>query len=365
MSRLGPLYAALAIFPLIAAGALLPYVALRYRRQGSVGIGHLALAGVFALYLVGLALVVILPLRPVTPDFCTLYGVDPEVNPLSILNEVRQQRAESGLRSVIYNPDLQGTILNVFLFVPMGLFVRHFLRRGFWLPVAIGFAASLAIELTQLTGNWGIYPCAYRFFATLDLATNTLGTAIGTIFAPLLVLVPGQESPATANEPRAVRWQRRLLAAVCNAAAIAFTGLVLLALSGLVLEVTRGQLLESDSARAHLLRAFALVVVPGLLVLLAVPLASRGRTPGEWAVLVEPATLGAGAAAVSRDLIVLRFVTGHLPLLILAAVAVAGAAVAWIALVLALAIHLVLLLQAKRFGPGVELRVGARLIDSR
>jgi len=58
-------------------------------------------------------------------------------------------------------------------------------------------------------------------------------------------------------------------------------------------------------------------------------------------------------------------VTGHLPLLILAAVAVAGATVAWIALALALAIHLVLLLQAKRFGPGVELRVGARLIDSR
>ena len=64
MSRLAPIYAAIAIFPLIAAGAALPYVALQYRRHGALGAGQLLLAGLFALYLVGLTFAVVLPLRP-------------------------------------------------------------------------------------------------------------------------------------------------------------------------------------------------------------------------------------------------------------------------------------------------------------
>ena len=365
MSRLGPLYAALAIFPLLGAGALLPYVALAYRRRGSVGLGHLVLAGAFALYLVGVALLVVLPLRPVTPDFCQLYGVSPELNPSYLIDEIRSERASGGLRAVLGNPDVREAFLNVLLFIPMGLFVRHLLGRGLGTTIAIGFCASLAIELTQLTGNWGLYPCAYRFFATLDLATNTLGTAIGAAAAPLLRLIPAQEEPTDPGVPRPVTWRRRLLAAACNATAIAVTGLMLLALSGLVLEVTRGQLFDSDDARAQVLRAITLVLVPGVFWLLVVPLAWRGRTAGEWAVLIEPANVGAGATRLHRPAILLRFVTGHAPLLVIAAFAAAGVAIAWLALLVALAVHALLVIRARRFAGGVELRVGARLIDAR
>src|SRR5699024_783337 len=75
--------------------------------------------------------------------------------------------------------------------------------------VAAGFGVSLAIELTQLTGNWFTYPCAYRLFDTDDLIANTVGAAIGVVAAPLLRWVPGQHA-RPADQPRPVRPLRRL-----------------------------------------------------------------------------------------------------------------------------------------------------------
>ena len=97
MSRLAPIYAAIAIFPLIAAGAALPYVALQYRRHGSLGPGQLFLAGLFALYLVGLAFAVVLPLRPVSPEFCDVFGVNAKLDPIHVVNEARSEYTTGGL----------------------------------------------------------------------------------------------------------------------------------------------------------------------------------------------------------------------------------------------------------------------------
>lgn len=43
----------------------------------------------------------------------------------------------------------------------------------------LGVGLSLNVELTQLTGAWGLYPCAYRKFDVDDLILNTLGVALG------------------------------------------------------------------------------------------------------------------------------------------------------------------------------------------
>lgn len=47
----------------------------------------------------------------------------------------------------------------------------------------LGFGLSLTVELTQLTGIWGLYPCAFRKFDIDDLLLNTLGVALGFIAA--------------------------------------------------------------------------------------------------------------------------------------------------------------------------------------
>lgn len=51
----------------------------------------------------------------------------------------------------------------------------------------IGVALSLAVELTQLTGIWKLYPCAFRKFDVDDLLLNALGVVLGFIGARRLI----------------------------------------------------------------------------------------------------------------------------------------------------------------------------------
>jgi glycopeptide antibiotics resistance protein len=363
LSRLGPLYAAIAIFPLIAAGAALPYVALQYRRNGSLGAGQLALAALFGLYLVGLAFAVVLPLRPVTPEFCQLFGVEARLDPLVVVNEARAVRAESGWLAVLRNDDVQDVFLNVILFVPLGMLIRHLFKRGFATTVGIGAVVSLLIELTQLTGNWGLYPCAYRFFSTSDLITNTVGAGIGALFAPLLALVPWQATPSGQAELRRVTPGRRYLASLVNVSLIAFCGFALLALSGFTLDASRGQLFLSDGLRSQTLRAVALVLIPGVAAYLLIPLAWGGRSPGEWAVLLRPVAPGGGEPEGAA--IFTRFAVVQAPMLLLAAAGAAGFEPAWAVLLGLAAGHATLVATAKERDGAAELRVGARIEDSR
>ena len=256
-------------------------------------------------------------------------------------------------------------ILNVALFVPLGMFARYMLRRGFLATVAIGFGASLLIELTQLTGNWGLYPCAYRFFTTSDLIANTTGAAIGALAAPLLSLVPGQAPASDPAKPQPVSPWRRVLAALSNVALIVTAGFALLAAFGVLLDASRGDLFLSDSLRSQALRAFALVLVPGTAVFLVIPLIWQGRTPGEWAVLLRPALTGPGAVEPAPLIVVARFVLIQAPMLLTAAAGVAGFEAAWVALALLASLQVFLVATAKEWRGGAELRLGIQIADSR
>ena len=70
-------------------------------------------------------------------------------------------------------------VLNLFMLAPPAFFLRAGWRHGVWTALVIGFATSLAIETTQLTGVWGLMPCPYRTFATEDLWANTLSALMG------------------------------------------------------------------------------------------------------------------------------------------------------------------------------------------
>jgi hypothetical protein len=115
------------------------------------------------------------------------------------------------------SPQLLQLVFNVLLFVPLGFFVRVLLGRGLVVTVLIGFAVSLLVETTQLTGVWGIYPCAYRFFDVGDLLTNTTGALVGAL---LSLVVPrrhrGFARSEDAGDPDPVTRARRLLAMLCD-----------------------------------------------------------------------------------------------------------------------------------------------------
>lgn len=66
-----------------------------------------------------------------------------------------------------------------------GMLWRHSIHLQ--MAVLLGFGLSLMVELTQLTGIWGLYPCAFRKFDVDDLLLNTLGVTLGFIAARKLV----------------------------------------------------------------------------------------------------------------------------------------------------------------------------------
>ena len=86
---------------------------------------------------------------------------------------------DAGWRAWLGNRAIMATVMNFGLCALIGLCLAQVTRR---LSVAVLFGAVLtgAVELTQLTGIWGIYPCAYRQFNVDDLILNLAGVVAGT-----------------------------------------------------------------------------------------------------------------------------------------------------------------------------------------
>lgn len=99
----------------------------------------------------------------------------------------------------------QQACLNVLLFVPLGVFARILWRRGLIGTTLLGFAASLLIEVTQLTANFGTAPFVYRIFDVDDLMNNTLGAALGWVFGALLLALLRGASAVRAEPARRER----------------------------------------------------------------------------------------------------------------------------------------------------------------
>ncbi len=73
--------------------------------------------------------------------------------------------------------------LNILLFVPLGLLLHNRGRHSLLTATLAGFGLSVLIELTQLTGVWFVYPCAYRHFDVNDIIFNTIGATVGALAA--------------------------------------------------------------------------------------------------------------------------------------------------------------------------------------
>ncbi len=76
---------------------------------------------------------------------------------------------------VLIIPFLIGSFLNFWMLFPAGCLLRVLKKRHFLVPIAIGLVSSLFLELTQLTGIWGIIGCTHRTFDVDDIILNTAG----------------------------------------------------------------------------------------------------------------------------------------------------------------------------------------------
>lgn len=102
----------------------------------------------------------------------------------------------NGLLELITSWAFLQIFLNLLLFIPLGFLARAVFKRPLLVSTVIAFAVSLFIELSQITGLWGIYPCAYRIFDVDDLMVNTLGGFTGALLTHLWISMrPSGEKP--------------------------------------------------------------------------------------------------------------------------------------------------------------------------
>jgi hypothetical protein len=112
---------------------------------------------------------------------CSADGVAPILKPFATVDHLQRLAARGGGGALwLGDKVVQAAMMNFTLCVLIGVALTRFLRH----PAAAllsGFALSLTAELSQLTGLFGLYPCAYRYFETDDLILNSLGVLVGFV----------------------------------------------------------------------------------------------------------------------------------------------------------------------------------------
>jgi glycopeptide antibiotics resistance protein len=282
----------------LAIAGLVPWAALEYRRHGRLGVRRGLLAFGTLVYALALVTYTLLPLPDDVAAVCRV-AARPQLQPFTFVGDVVREGGISGPRSLLANPAVAQVLLNVLLFVPLGALVRHaVLRRrvvaGLLVGGAAGFVLSLLIEFTQLTGDWFLYPCAYRLFDVDDLRANTAGALIGTFFAPVIGLLAGSAREEPIRGPRPVTAGRRFFGILADVLAIWFT-------TGLLTSVTSVGLaladVRDDNALAIGLGITASFVAPALQLVIVLV---SGRTFGEHVVRLRPVPVPGGGARLVR-----------------------------------------------------------------
>jgi glycopeptide antibiotics resistance protein len=257
-SYLEPVRTGFVAFVGIGALVLLPLIALHYYRFGRVEPRRaLVLYGLLAYGLVAMA-VIFLPF----PSALECTGEDMlSTTPFRWVTDMRNNLAatgRSGVGAVVTSTVFLQQALNVALFVPLGVVLRKSYGRGPFTVIAVGLGISLAVEVVQYSGNLGAFPCPYRIADVDDLISNTAGSLLGWMIAPVALVVPTVPHPdASTAPPDTVTVPRRLLG-------LAVDVMVLIVLTHLVFRDNLWWLL----ALTFTIR----VVLPSV----------TGRTPGGW-----------------------------------------------------------------------------------
>jgi len=199
----------------LAVLLLIPTAAVQYRLDGRLGPRDLAVLVGAAVYAFAIWTYTLLPL-PAEGSYACLGA---QTRLFGTIGEIRVPSG-GGPLALLRDPAVLQVVLNVLLFVPFGWFVRVVTRRGVVVATVAGAAVSLLVELTQRTGVWGLYDCAYRLFDVDDLLVNTLGATLGSL---LSLLVVRRRRGATVM-PTTVTLGRRLVAAVCDVVFVGLSG---------------------------------------------------------------------------------------------------------------------------------------------
>ena len=176
LDRLAPGVTTVAVVSFFVLAMAVPFIAVRADSTGRA-LRQAALVAAVVSYVAAVMAYTILPL-PDTEEMArrcaTGAGAGARLIPFGFLADLD---AGAGGLAVLGQAAWWQVVLNVALFVPFGLALGWVLPVG--RVVLLALATALLIELTQLTGLWFIYACAYRTFDVDDLWAAVLGALLG------------------------------------------------------------------------------------------------------------------------------------------------------------------------------------------
>ena len=191
-------FQAVVLFPIVVAVFTLPYIAYNYHKYGSILSLKVVIVYSFIFYLLCMYCLVVLPL-PTPQEAAALHGHRMQLEPFLFVKDIIKKSdvipgEPKTWLTVVLNKAFLVNILNLFLAVPFGMYLRYYFKRSFSQTLILSFLLSLFFEITQLTGLYFIYSGSYRLFDVDDLIVNTIGGIFGYILVrPLMIILPSRD----------------------------------------------------------------------------------------------------------------------------------------------------------------------------
>ncbi|GAA4683113.1 VanZ family protein [Streptomyces chumphonensis] len=218
-----PVETAVTLFPLVAAAILVPAAVRGYRRRGRAGGWPVLVFYSFVFYLLAALLQTVMPLPADTEAHCARvhYAREPQLEPFAFQASIASASGgDWSAGQLVGLAPTWTTLLNLVLLLPLGVYLRYYLRQRFLPATVLAFATSLFFETTQYTGLWFVYACPYRQFNVDDLILNTAGAVLGWwAVGPFLRLLPVNDPDRERRRYAArITLTRRLLALLTDLA---------------------------------------------------------------------------------------------------------------------------------------------------
>lgn len=189
---------AMLFFPFVALLITFPVLLWHYHKFGAISRWSILMLYTLVFYLMCAYFLIILPL-PSVAAVAKLTTPKYNLQPFMFVRQfIRYSPFElTNIHTwiaAIKSPTVIQPLFNIFLTVPFGFYLRAYFHKSWRQTLAISFCLSLFFELTQLSGDYGIYPRPYRLFDVDDLLLNTTGGMLGFgLTRWVLPLLPSNE----------------------------------------------------------------------------------------------------------------------------------------------------------------------------
>lgn len=170
-------------YPFFAVLFTLPIFAVSIVRNKAMNLVKIAADYLFLLYMICVTALVLFPL-PTPEQAALLHEHNVQAIPFRFVVDIIRESSVDFMNPSTYIRGLFDfavlqVVFNVLMFVPFGMFLTYICGFSKKKVILLSFAFSFLIELTQLTGIYGIYGGSYRLCDVDDLMTNTFGGYVG------------------------------------------------------------------------------------------------------------------------------------------------------------------------------------------